>query len=156
PDTPWEDLPERVREVLLHGSGEEEIRFSYALTSGERAGKKIAKKHPFEGIIRNFERRWRETDSATVREELSRYRATQPCPACGGTRLRKEARLVFIGEGGQRAPIYRVSHVTLGEALDYFHRLELRGAKAEIAARVINEIRQRLKFLNDVGLNYLS
>ena len=156
PDTPWEALPTRVREVLLHGSGEEEIKFSYALASGERAGKKIAKKHPFEGIIRNFERRWRETDSATVREELSRYRATQPCPECHGTRLRKEARHVFIGEGEQRAPIYRVSHVTLGEALDYFQRLELRGAKAEIAARVINEIRQRLTFLNDVGLNYLS
>ena len=156
PDTPWEDLPERVRDVLLHGSGEEEIKFSYALASGERAGKKIVKKHPFEGIIRNFERRWRETDSATVREELARYRATQPCPECAGTRLRKEARHVFIGEGSQRAPIYRVSHITLGEALNYFQRLELQGAKAEIAARVINEIRQRLKFLNDVGLNYLS
>jgi len=156
PDTPWEALPAQVREVLLHGSGEEEIRFSYAMASGERAGKKVTKKHPFEGIIRNFERRWRETDSATVREELSRYRATQPCPECEGTRLRKDARHVFIGEGEQRAPIYRVSHITLGEALDYFQRLELRGAKAEIAARVINEIRQRLKFLNDVGLNYLS
>ncbi|MDI3511298.1 MAG: excinuclease subunit, partial [Betaproteobacteria bacterium] len=156
PDTPWEDLPEPVRQVLLYGSGEEAVKFSYALESGERAGKKISKSHPFEGIIRNFERRYRETDSATVREELARYRAIQPCPDCGGTRLRKEARHVFIGEGGQRAPIYRVSHITLGEALAYFQRLELKGAKAEIAARVVNEIRQRLKFLNDVGLNYLS
>jgi excinuclease ABC subunit A len=155
-EAPWEDLPEATRQVLLFGSGDEEIRFSYALESGERAGKKISKKHPFEGIIRNFERRWRETDSAAVREELSRYRSTHPCPECGGTRLRKEARHVFIGEGEQRQPIYKVSHITLGEALAYFERLQLQGAKADIAARVVNEIRQRLKFLNDVGLNYLS
>ena len=155
-EAPWEDLPESIRQVLLFGSGDEEIRFSYALESGERAGKKIGKKHPFEGIIRNFERRWRETDSATVREELSRYRSTHPCPECGGTRLRKEARHVFIGDGEQRQPIYKVSHITLGEALAYFQRLQLQGAKADIAARVVNEIRQRLKFLNDVGLNYLS
>jgi excinuclease ABC subunit A len=155
-EAPWESLPDQVQQVLLYGSGEEDIKFSYALESGERAGKKIAKKHPFEGILRNFERRYRETDSATVREELARYRATQPCPECGGTRLRREARHVFIGDGEQRQPIYKVSHITLGEALDYFRRLELQGAKAEIAARVVNEIRQRLKFLNDVGLNYLS
>jgi len=155
-EAPWENLSEAVQQVLLFGSGDEEIRFSYALESGERAGRKISKKHPFEGIVRNFERRWRETDSAAVREELSRYRSTHPCPECGGTRLRKEARHVFIGEGEQRQPIYKVSHVTLGEALAYFQRLQLQGAKADIAARVINEIRQRLKFLNDVGLNYLS
>ena len=155
-EAPWESLPENVRQVILHGSGEEEIRFSYTLDSGERAGKKIAKKHPFEGIIPNFERRYRETDSVAVREELARYRQTKPCPECQGTRLRKEARHVFVGEGEQRQPIYKVSHITLGEALDYFQRLQLQGAKADIAARVVNEIRQRLKFLNDVGLNYLS
>jgi excinuclease ABC subunit A len=155
-EAPWESLPEAVQQVLLYGSGEEEIRFSYALESGERAGKKINKKHPFEGIIRNFERRYRETDSAHVREELGRYRATQPCPDCHGTRLRKEARHVFVGEGEQRQPIYKISHVTLGESLAYFSALTLSGAKGDIAARVINEIRQRLKFLNDVGLNYLS
>ena len=152
----WEDIPPAVQQALLYGSGEEEIKFSYALESGERAGKKINKKHPFEGIIRNFERRYRETDSAHVREELARYRATQPCPDCHGTRLRKEARHVFVGEGEQRQPIYKISHVTLGESLAYFQALELTGAKGDIAARVINEIRQRLKFLNDVGLNYLS
>ncbi|MEZ5665020.1 MAG: excinuclease ABC subunit UvrA [Burkholderiaceae bacterium] len=156
PEAPWEALPESVQQVLLNGSGDEEIKFSYALESGERAGRRISKKHPFEGILRNFERRWRETDSAAVREELSRYRSTHPCPECAGTRLRKEARHVFVGEGKQRQPIYKVSHVTLGEALDYFQRLELQGAKGEIAARVVNEIRQRLRFLNDVGLNYLS
>ena len=155
-DAAWESLPEAVQQVLLYGSGEEEIKFSYALESGERAGKKIHKKHPFEGIIRNFERRYRETDSANVREELARYRATQPCPECGGSRLRKEARHVFVGEGAQKQPIYKISHITLGESLAYFTRLQLPGAKGDIAARVINEIRQRLKFLNDVGLNYLS
>ncbi|MCB2016274.1 MAG: excinuclease ABC subunit UvrA, partial [Hydrogenophaga sp.] len=156
PEAAWESLPEKVQQVVLYGSDDEEIKFSYALESGQRAGKKIAKKHPFEGILCNFERRYRETDSATVREELARYRQSKPCPECDGTRLRKEARHVFVGEGDQRQPIYRVSHITLGEALDYFRRLELQGAKAEIAARVVNEIRQRLKFLNDVGLNYLS
>jgi excinuclease ABC subunit A len=155
-EAPWESLGEPLQQVLLYGSGEEEVKFSYALESGERAGKKISKKHPFEGIIRNFERRYRETDSAAVREELARYRAVQPCPDCGGTRLRREARHVFVGEGEQKQPIYKISHVTLGEALAYFQQLELHGAKGDIAARVINEIRQRLKFLNDVGLNYLS
>jgi excinuclease ABC subunit A len=155
-EAPWESLPDAVQQALLYGSGEEDIKFSYALESGERAGKKITKKHPFEGIIRNFERRYRETDSAHVREELARYRATQPCPDCHGTRLRKEARHVFVGEGTQRQPIYKISHVTLGESLAYFQSLQLSGAKGDIAARVINEIRQRLKFLNDVGLNYLS
>ncbi|MBT9463412.1 excinuclease ABC subunit UvrA [Hydrogenophaga sp.] len=155
-EAPWDSLHESVQQALLYGSGEEEIKFSYALESGERAGKKISKKHPFEGIIRNFERRYRETDSAAVREELARYRAVQPCPDCGGSRLRREARHVFVGEGEQKQPIYKISHVTLGEALAYFLKLELRGTKGDIAARVINEIRQRLKFLNDVGLNYLS
>nr|WP_236581619.1 excinuclease ABC subunit UvrA [Hydrogenophaga sp. BPS33] len=155
-EAPWESLGERVQQVLLYGSGEEEVKFSYALESGERAGRKVSKKHPFEGIIRNFERRYRETDSAAVREELARYRAVQPCPECGGSRLRREARHVFVGEGEQKQPIYKISHITLGESLAYFKALELQGAKGDIAARVINEIRQRLKFLNDVGLNYLS
>jgi len=155
-EAPWDSLGEAVQQVVLYGSGEEEVKFSYALESGAKAGKRITKKHPFEGIIHNFERRYRETDSAAVREELSRYRAVQPCPDCGGSRLRKEARHVFVGEGEQKQPIYKISHVTLGESLAYFQRLELKGAKGDIAARVINEIRQRLKFLNDVGLNYLS
>ncbi len=155
-DTPWESLPEAVRQVLLFGSGDEEIRFQYALDGGERANKRVNKKHAFEGIVRNFERRWRETDSATVREELARYRATRPCPECGGARLRREARHVFVGEGAQRRAIFEIGHVTLGEALRWFASLALSGAKGEIAGRVVHEIRQRLSFLNDVGLNYLS
>ena len=155
-DTPFEQLPEAVRHAILHGSGDEEIRFSYTFESGASAGRKVNKKHPFEGILPNMARRYRETDSPIVREELARYRGTQPCTACGGTRLRKEARHVFVGEAGQRRAIYQISHITLGEAKAYFDALQLQGAKAEIADKVVREIGNRLKFLNDVGLNYLS
>jgi excinuclease ABC subunit A len=155
-DTPWEDLPKSIQHVLLYGSGEEAIAFEYIIESGKTAGRKITKAHPFEGILHNFERRYRETDSNTVREELSRYRSTQLCPDCGGTRLRREARHVFVGEGTQRRAIYDISHITLGDALTYFAALQLDGARGEIAAKIVHEIRQRLKFLNDVGLNYLS
>ncbi len=155
-EAPWESLPERVRQVLLHGSGDELIKFGYVLESGEKAGKRVVKQHAFEGIVTNFARRWRETDSPAVREELARYRAIQPCPECSGTRLRREARHVFVGDGVQRRAIFDIGRITLGDALAYFERLHLPGARGDIAARVINEIRQRLSFLNDVGLNYLS
>ena len=155
-ETPFEELPEAVRHVILHGSGDEAIRFSYTFDSGAQAGRKVSKKHPFEGILPNMARRWRETDSNVVREELARYRSQQPCTACGGTRLRQEARHVFVGEGAQRRAIYQISHVTLGEAQAYFDALRLTGAKADIAERVVREIASRLKFLNDVGLGYLS
>ncbi|MDR0457517.1 MAG: excinuclease ABC subunit UvrA [Burkholderiaceae bacterium] len=154
--TPFEQLPASVRNVILHGSGEEEIRFSYATQSGSFAGKKVTQKHPFEGIIPNFERRWRDTDSAVVREELARYRAHRVCPECGGARLARTARHVFIGEGEQRRAIYQVSRVTLGEAKAYFDALALTGAKAEIARKVVSEINARLAFLTGVGLSYLS
>ena len=155
-DTPYEELPEHVRQVILHGSGEEAIKFNYTFESGASAGRQVSKKHPFEGILNNMARRYRETDSSVVREELARYRGHQPCPDCGGTRLRREARHVFVGEGGQRRAIYEISHVTLGEAKRYFDELHLTGAKAEIADKVVREIGNRLRFLNDVGLNYLS
>ena len=161
-DTAFEDLPDYVRQVVLHGSGEEEIKFSYLMDSGEKAGKKVSKKHPFEGVITNFERRYRETDSAVVREDLARYRSVQPCPDCHGTRLRQEARHVYLvgtSEGGakpSRKAIYEVSQITLRESFNYFSSLTMQGAKAEIAAKVVREIGLRLKFLNDVGLNYLS
>ena len=156
PDTPWEQLPQRVQQVLLYGSGEEDIAFEYVIDSGKTKGKKVTKAHPFEGVLHNFERRYRETDSSVVREELGRYRATQPCPDCHGTRLRREARHVFVGEGAQRRAIFEVSAITLGEAKAYFESLQLTGFKGDIAAKVVHEIRQRLQFLNDVGLNYLS
>ncbi len=155
-DTAFEKLPDAVQQVILHGSGAEEIRFSYILDSGANAGKKHTKKHPFEGVITNFERRYRETDSAAVREELARYRSLQPCPECEGTRLRREARHVYlVGVAGRKA-IYEISGVTLRESFDYFNTLSMEGAKAEIAGKVVREIGLRLKFLNDVGLNYLS
>ncbi|MGC1172549.1 excinuclease ABC subunit UvrA [Polaromonas sp.] len=162
-DTAFENLPAEVQQVVLHGSGEEEIKFSYVMDSGNFAGKKINKKHPFEGVITNFERRYRETDSAAVREELARYRSLQPCPDCEGTRLRKEARHVYLvsapqadGTPGGRKAIYEISSVTLRESFDYFNALAMEGSKAEIAGKVVREIGLRLKFLNDVGLNYLS
>jgi excinuclease ABC subunit A len=155
-DDPFEALPPAVQQVILHGSGEEEIKFSYVMDSGASQGKKVSKKHPFEGIIPNLVRRYRETDSAVVREDLARLRGSQPCPACAGTRLRPEARHVKIGEAVQARAIFEVSHLTLRECFDYFDTLQLHGAKAEIADKVVREIRLRLKFLNDVGLNYLS
>ena len=155
-EAPWEQLPAIVQQVLLYGSGDESIAFSYVMDSGASAGKRVIKSHPFEGIVRNFERRYRETDSPAVREELARYRATQPCPSCYGTRLRKEARHVFVGTGEQRRAIYDIGRITLAQAQAYFQTLQLTGAKAEIADKVVREIASRLKFLNDVGLNYLS
>ncbi|MFD1710288.1 excinuclease ABC subunit UvrA [Ottowia flava] len=155
-DTAFEDLPQNVQHVILHGSGDEGIKFAYTFDSGAQAGKQVSKKHPFEGILPNMVRRYRETDSTVVREELARYRGHQPCPDCGGTRLRREARNVFVGEGAQRRAIFEISHVTLGEAKQYFDALKLEGAKAEIADKVVREIGNRLRFLTDVGLNYLS
>jgi excinuclease ABC subunit A len=160
PEKPFEELPENVQRIILQGSGEEDIAFSYTMETGNFAGKKIKKKHPFEGIIHNMERRYRETESALVREDLARYRHTQPCTSCEGTRLKREARNVRIGEGlqdgGQARTISQISHTTLLEAQAYFEGLKMTGAKAEIASKVIKEIASRLKFLNDVGLSYLS
>ena len=156
PETPWEQLPAAVQHVLLYGSGNEAIAFDYAMESGASAGKRIVKRHPFEGIVRNVERRWRDTDSPAVREELGRYRSTQPCPACGGARLRPEARHVFLGEGEQRRSLHQIAAMTLADAQRHFSALRLRGARAEIADKVVREIAARLKFLNDVGLGYLS
>ena len=155
-ETPFEGLSPEVQNVLLFGSGEELIKFSYAMESGAQAGRKVSKKHVFEGIIPNMERRWRETDSTLVREDLGRLRGERACTTCAGTRLRTEARFVRLGQGPHARGIFDVSHLTLGECWAYFNALQLSGAKAEIADKVVREIRQRLKFLNDVGLNYLS
>lgn len=155
-DVPFQELAPHVRKAILQGSGEEEIRFSYQFESGQSAGRKVSKKHPWEGVMGNMERRYRETDSATVREELARYRSLQPCPTCEGTRLRTEARHVRLGEGAQSRAIYEIGHMTLRDSQQWFEDLELRGAKAEIADKVVREIGNRLRFLVDVGLNYLS
>ena len=155
-EAPFESLPTPVQHAILHGSGDEEIAFSYIMDSGASKGKVHTKKHPFEGILPNMARRYRETDSVVVREDLARYRSTQPCPECHGVRLRREARHVKVGEGTQARAIYEVSHATLSDAHAWFKALTLTGAKAEIADKVVREIATRLQFLNDVGLSYLS
>ncbi|HSO44854.1 MAG TPA: excinuclease ABC subunit UvrA, partial [Rhodoferax sp.] len=155
-EQPFESLPETVQHAVLQGSGEEDIKFSYVMDSGASSGKKLTKKHPFEGIIPNMQRRYRETDSNVVREDLARLRSIQPCPDCLGSRLRSEARHVRIGEGAQARAIFELSHYTLAECFAYFKALKMHGAKGDIAAKVVREISLRLKFLNDVGLTYLS
>ncbi len=157
-DTPFEDLPAHARQVLLHGSGDECIAFVYEAQGARGRARSVKRSHPFEGILPNLERRWRETDSAAVREDLTRYQAAKPCPDCGGARLRREARNVFLqqDDGAPGEPIFAVEHKTLADSLAYFDSLRLQGAKAEIADKIVREIRSRLKFLNDVGLNYLS
>ena len=157
-DTPFEELPAEAREVLLRGSGEIEIEFVYEASAPRGKQRIVKRRHPFEGILPNLERRFRETESAAVREDRVRLQSAKPCPDCKGARLRVEARNVFLVDvaSGEKEPIYRVEHFTLREALDWFEHLALAGAKAEIADQVIREICSRLKFLNDVGLNYLS
>ena len=168
-EAPFEQLPEAARRVLLHGSGEKAIEFTYQAGSGQASGtpargrpRQVKRRHPFEGILPTLERRWRETDSAAVREELARYQAPKPCPQCQGTRLRREARHVFLqqadgaGPGVQGPPIYEVEHATLAANLALFDGLRLIGAKAEIADKIVREIASRLRVLNDVGLGYLS
>jgi excinuclease ABC subunit A len=160
-DTAFEELPKTAQDVLLHGSGTTDIEFVYeAEGDGRSKGKQrmVKRSHPFEGILPNLSRRFRETDSAAVREDLMRYQSAKPCPDCHGSRLRREARNVFLVDvaGATQEPIFRVEHFTLRECLAYFETLKLQGAKAEIADKVVREIRSRLKFLNDVGLNYLS
>jgi excinuclease ABC subunit A len=151
-ETAFEDLPEKVRKILLYGSGKQEIPFSYI---NER-GRTSVREHVFEGIIPNLERRYRETDSVAVREELAKYQNNQPCPHCEGTRLRREARFVRIGADEDARAIYEVSGWPLRDTLGYFQTLRLEGAKREIADKVVKEIVARLMFLNNVGLDYLS
>ena len=155
-ETPFEQLPADLREVILHGSGEELIDFVYTMGPGRPAGKKQIKSHAFEGILTNFTRRYKETDSSAVREELGQYRSLQPCPTCRGARIKRDARHVTIGEGAQRCGIHEVGLMTLADAWQYFNALHWAGAKAEVAGKVVREIATRLKFLNDVGLSYLS
>jgi excinuclease ABC subunit A len=157
-DQPFEQLPAPAQQRLLYGSGDEAIEFVYRAEGANGRTRSVKRRHPFEGIIPNFERRFRETDSAAVREDLARYQAARPCPACQGTRLRREARHVLLDQKGATPgkPIYEVERETLAEAQAFFDGLQLEGARAEIADKVVREIRSRLRFLNDVGLPYLS
>ena len=147
-ESPWEMLDDRIQKLILHGSGNEKIAFQYL---SER-GRSSTKEHAFEGVIPNHERRYRETESGVVREELAKLRSLQPCPECSGTRLRREARHVKVLE----RTIYEVSHWPLKQTLGFFKDLRLEGSRAQIAARIVREIANRLEFLVDVGLEYLS
>ena len=147
-DTPFRDLPPKVRDVILNGSGTEAIRFTFRT---ERRGN-YTRTHPFEGVIPNMERRYRETESSVVRDELAKYLGTRACESCGGARLNRAARNVFVG--GETLPA--LAALPIRTARDFFTRLALGGARAEIAKRILREISQRLQFLVDVGLDYLS
>lgn len=147
-ETPWVDLPESFQQTLLHGSGSDDISFRYVNSRGHI----MEKAHPFEGILPNLERRYRETDSQSMREELARNLSTQPCKDCHGSRLRRSARHVFV----ENHNIADVTHLPVGEAHDYFETLALPGRKGEIAEKILKEVRQRLQFLVNVGLEYLT
>ncbi len=147
-DTPFGELPDAVREVVLFGSGKTRIAFRYLADSGRLT----LKEHSFEGIIPNLERRYRETDSIVVREELAKFRASHACPQCGGSRLRKEARHVLVGTHS----LAEVSQLPLGTCRDYFGALQLSGHREQVAAKIVSEITARLQFLINVGLDYLT
>lgn len=147
-EEPFDDLAPEHQRVIMQGSGREDVDFRYLNDRGDI----VKRSHPFEGIVPNLERRYRETESNTVREELAKFLSTQPCPDCRGTRLRREARHVWVGEKTLPA----VTGLPVGEASDYFGVLELPGRKGEIAAKILKEIRERLQFLVNVGLDYLT
>jgi len=151
-DTPFEKLPANAQQVVLYGSGRQTVPFTYV---NER-GRSVVREHTFEGVVNNLQRRYRETDSIAVKEELAKFINQKACPACEGARLRVEARHVKVGNGRQERAIYEVASTPLRETLEFFEKLKLTGAKKEIADRIIKEIVSRLKFLNNVGLDYLS
>ena len=147
-ETPFGELPQKVQDVVLQGSDSEKIKFIYV---GER-GHRHVREHAFEGVVPNLERRYKETDSLVVREELAKYLNTRACPECDGTRLRREARHVrVVGR-----PIYEISALTLAQASQFFEGLALAGNKQAIAEKIVKEILTRITFLNNVGLDYLS
>lgn len=146
-DTPFSQLTEKIQNIILYGSGKEQIEFTYLSERGTHT-----RNHPFEGIIPNLERRYRETDSTTVREELTQYQSHRACPACDGARLRTEARYVYVGG----KPLQVINSWPLTTTLDFFQNLNLEGNKKQIAEKILKEINERLGFLINVGLNYLN
>ncbi|MFT7223000.1 MAG: excinuclease ABC subunit A [Cellvibrionaceae bacterium] len=146
-NTPWEKLQKHDRQSVLFGSGDEEISFTYVNDRGDT----YKRKHCFEGVIPNLERRYRDTESQGVKEDLVKLLSTQNCPDCNGTRLREEARNVFI----EQQKLSDICDMPIGEAYAYFEALNFSGAKAEIASKILKEIKERFRFLIDVGLNYL-
>jgi len=147
-DTPFNKLPEKIRNMVLTGSGDEEIKFSYSMDSGHN----VTRRHPFEGVVNNMERRYRETESPAVREELLKFMTTRPCPDCAGTRLNIGARHVYIADH----TLPQLVALPIGRAQKFFAELSLPGARGEIAAKIVSEIGQRLNFLVNVGLEYLT
>ncbi|MFU2089212.1 excinuclease ABC subunit UvrA [Avibacterium avium] len=147
-ESPFEDLPKKIQHIILHGSGKEEIEFQYMNDRGDV----VLRRHSFEGILNNMARRYKETESMSVREELAKNISTRPCKDCGGSRLRPEARNVFIGETN----LPEVSEKSIGEAFNFVDNLTLSGQRAQIADKILKEIKERLQFLVNVGLNYLS
>jgi len=147
-ETPWQELTDKIRKTVLYGSGREQIKFNYF---NERGGRS-SKTHVFEGIITNMERRYRDTESNAVREELSRYISSHHCPSCKGTRLNTAARHVFI----KTHNLPEIAALSIGSALDFFKKLKLPGKRGKIADKVVKEIAQRLEFLVNVGLDYLT
>ena len=147
-ETPYEDLPQKIKDIVMHGSGKEEIEFQYMNDRGDV----VIRKHPFEGILNNMARRYKETESMSVREELAKNISNRPCADCDGSRLRPEARNVYIGN----INLPQISEKSIGESLEFFQGLTLTGQKAQIAEKILKEINERLEFLVNVGLNYLS
>lgn len=147
-EVPYEQLSNKVRQIVLYGSGKESIAFKYINDRGDV----VVRNHPFEGILNNMDRRYRETESNAVREELAKYINTQSCKSCGGSRLREEARNVFIED----LNLPTLTEWSIGEAMAYFEQLSLSGQRAQIADKILKEVRDRLGFLVNVGLNYLS
>jgi excinuclease ABC subunit A len=147
-DKPYEKLPQKVKNILLNGSGDEEIQFIYTNDRGDV----VKRNHPFEGIINNLSRRYKETDSQTIREELAKYISNRPCPCCEGSRLCKTARHVFINDTN----LPTISNLSTQQAKDFFDKLILTGQRAKIAEKILKEINDRLQFLINVGLNYLT
>ncbi|MGO1541846.1 MAG: excinuclease ABC subunit UvrA [Luteimonas sp.] len=147
-DTPWDELAEDARQAVLFGSGEDKISFTYITEGGSRS----KRSHRFEGILPNLERRYRETESSAVREELAKYISEQPCPACEGARLNRSARNVLVAE----RPLSDLVVLPIGDALAFFSQMKLPGWRGEVADKILKEIRERLTFLVDVGLDYLS
>ncbi|HEY4211388.1 MAG TPA: excinuclease ABC subunit UvrA [Steroidobacteraceae bacterium] len=147
-ETPWNELPAKIQQVLLNGSGETAIEFRYT----EGKGKTTRRKHAFEGILPNLERRYRETESMTVREELAKFLGVRPCPDCNGTRLSRAARFVFVAEH----TLPEAAHMTVGRALEFFRNMNLAGWRGEVATKIVKDVADRLRFLVDVGLDYLT
>ncbi|HHI5046506.1 TPA: excinuclease ABC subunit UvrA [Vibrio parahaemolyticus] len=145
---PFNSLPKKTQDVILKGSGRTEIEFKYINDRGDIR----VKRHPFEGILNTLERRYRDTESNSVREELAKYISTKSCSSCGGTRLRLEARNVFIAD----TTLPEIVELSIADALTFFQTLKLEGQRAQIAEKVMKEINDRLQFLVNVGLNYLN